>query len=186
MPFCALSEAKGMVINMQHIVAVVLIVLLAIFKIYWRTRTKFGLQKFSKGRILAKMVLMTGIGVILLVTGFSHPLRYIYDAAGLLMGGIIAHHSMRTSAFEWRGDDWFYRQNPWMDMVLLVLFAGRVAYKGYNEIYALATKEQITHQIDLTIYTLDPLVTGIIFIFIAYHVGYNAFLIRKERQMKPL
>jgi len=170
---------------MQHIVAVVLITLLVIFRIYWRTRKQFGFQKFSRGRMLTKMALLAIIGIILLVTGFSHPLRYIFDAAGLLLGGIIARHSLRTSAFEWRNNDWFYRQNPWMDMFLLVLFAGRVAFKGYNEVYALATNEQITRQLNVTTYTRDPVVTGIIFTLIAYHIVYYSFLIREERQMKP-
>ncbi|MDR3564553.1 MAG: hypothetical protein P4N59_24410 [Negativicutes bacterium] len=169
---------------MQHIVAVVLITLLVIFKIYWRTRKQYGFQKFARGRMLTKMALLAIIGVVLLVTGLSHPLRYIFDTGGLLLGWIIACHSLRTSVFEWRNQVWFYRQNPWMDMFLLVLFAGRVAFKGYNEIYALATNEQIPRQLQLTTYTHDSFVTGIIFTLIAYHIVYYSFLIRKECQMK--
>jgi hypothetical protein len=136
--------------------------------------------------MLVQIVMLAIFGVTLLVTGFSHPQRYLYDAAGILLGAIIARHSLRTSAFEWRKNAWFYRQNPWMDMFLLVLFAGRVAYKGYNEIYALAANEQITHQLHLATYTRDPSVTGIIFTLIAYHIVYDTFIIRKARQLSPL
>jgi len=171
----------------MHIVAVVLIVFLGLFKIYRRTRTAVGFQKFAKWRMVTRMALTAVAGVILLVTGLSNPMRYIFDAGGILLGGIIAYYSMSTSAFEWRKNDWFYRQNPRIDMILLVTFGTRVAYKAYNEVYSLfgaATYAQFTRHVPLTIYTRDPSVTGIIFTVITYYVVYYAFLICKEKQMR--
>jgi hypothetical protein len=175
------GEAKG--VSMQHTVAIIIIVVLVLFKIYRHARKEIGFQKFAKRHALTRIAPMVITGVVLLVTGVSNPMRYIFDVIGILLGSIIAFYSIRTSAFEWRNNDWFYRQNRWIGKCIFVLLAGRIAHKGYDDVIALigsVANEQGTRHIALANYTRDPAVTGIMFILIAYYIVYYALLIRKS------
>jgi hypothetical protein len=168
---------------MQHTVAIIIIVVLVLFKIYRHARTEIGFQKFAKRHALTRSALMVIAGVVLLITGASNPMRYIFDVIGILLGSIIACYSIRTSAFEWRNNDWFYRQNRWIGKCIFVLLAGRIAHKGYDDIVALfwsVANEQVTRHIELAKYTRDPAVTGIMFMLIAYYIVYYALLVRKS------
>jgi hypothetical protein len=158
---------------------------LVIFKIYRHARSELGFQKFVKWRALLRIALMISLGVVLLVTGYSNPVRYIFDGIGILLVYSIACHSIRTSAFEWRSNDWFYRQNLWIGQCILVLLAGRIAHKGYEDIVALfnaAANESFTRHVPLTEYTRDPSLTSIMYIVIAYYIVFYVLLIRKEQQ----
>lgn len=171
----------------HHTVAIIIIVALVLFKIYRRARRELRFQKFVKGRALLRIALMIGFGGVLLVTGYANPVRYIFDGIGVLLGYIIAYYSIRTSAFEWRDNDWFYRQNLWIGKCIFVMLAGRFIHKGYEDIVAVfgaAANAQFTRQVPPAEYVRDPSVTGIMFILIAYYIVFYTLLIRKEQQMK--
>ena len=132
---------------------------------------------------------MAIIGVALLSTGYSHPVRYIFDTLGILLGGAIACYSIQTSAFEQRNQDWFYRQNPWIGKCIFVILAGRFLHKGYEDIHALlvgtSAGVEFTRQgPPLAEYARDPSLTAIVFILLAYNIGFCTLLIRKEQQLK--
>jgi hypothetical protein len=168
----------------QHTVAIIIVVVVALVKIYRHARSELRFQKFVKWRALARTALLISFGLVLLATGYSNPARYIFDAIGILLGGIIACYSIRTSAFEWRNNEWFYRQNLWIGKCIVVLLAGRLIHKGYEDIYALfgaAANAQFTrHGPPLAEYTRDPSLTAIMFILIAYYIVFYTLLIRKS------
>jgi len=171
----------------MHTVAIIIIVVLVVFKIYRHARSELGFQKFVKWRALLRIALMISFGVVLLVTGYSNPVRYIFDGISILLGYIIACYSIRTSAFEWRNNGWFYRQNLWIGKCILVLLAGRIAHKGYDDIAALfnaVANEPFTRHAPLAEYTRDPSLTGIMYVLLAYYTVFYILLIRKEQQTK--
>ena len=172
----------------QHTAAISIIVLLVVLKIYRHARSELRFQKFVKWRLLARTALMAIIGVALLSTGYSHPVRYIFDTLGILLGGAIACYSIQTSAFEQRNQDWFYRQNPWIGKCIFVILAGRFLHKGYEDIRALlgdsAGMEFTQHAPPLAEYARDPSLTAIVFILVAYNIGFYTLLIRQEQQLK--
>lgn len=171
----------------HHTVAIIIIVVLVLLKIYRRARRELRFQKFVKWRALLRITLMSGLGGVLLVTGYANPVRYIFDGIGILLGYIIACYSIRTSAFEWRNNDWFYRQNLWIGKCIFVILAGRFIHKGYEDISTLfgaAANAQFTRQVSSTEYVRDPSITGIMFILIAYYIVFYTLLIRREQQMK--
>ena len=172
----------------QHTAAISIIVLLVVLKIYRHARSELRFQKFVKWRLLARTALMAIIGVALLSTGYSHPVRYIFDTLGILLGGAIACYSIQTSAFEQRNQDWFYRQNPWIGKCIFVILAGRFLHKGYEDIRALlvdsAGMEFTQHAPPLAEYAHDPSLTAIVFILVAYNIGFYTLLIRQEQQLK--
>jgi hypothetical protein len=171
---------------MQHTVAIIIIVVLAVLRVYRHARGELGFRKFAKWRAFLRIALMTGLGVGLLAAGYANPVRYIFDGLGILAGSIIACYSLRTSVFEWRGNDWFYRQNQWIGKCMLVLLAGRIVHKGYEDIVALvsaAANGPFTQNVPLAEYTRDPSLTGIMYLVIAYYIVFYTLLIRKEQQM---
>lgn len=176
-------------VHMQHhTVAIIIIVMLVLFKIYRHARRELRFQKFVKGRALLRIALMVSLEAVLLATGYANPARYFFDAVGSLLGGLIACYSIRTSAFEWRNNDWFYRQNSWIGKCIFVILAGRFIHKGYEDIYALfaaAANAQFTQQVPSAEYVRDPSLTGIMFVLIAYYIVFYTLLIRREQQMQP-
>lgn len=169
---------------MQHTVLVFIIILVISFSIYRRIRKISGFQKFIKWRMITRLTFMAIIGIILLFTGFPKPGMYVFDSAGILLGGIVSYFAIRTSLFEWREDDWFYSQNPRISMLLIMLFVGRIIYKAY-QIYAQSAISQgpFAQSSLLVNYSRDPSTAVISFILITYYVGYYSFLLKAERQM---
>ncbi|MDR7866546.1 MAG: DUF1453 family protein [Sporomusaceae bacterium] len=167
--------------------AIIIIVVLVLFKIYLRARRELRFQKFVKWRALLRIALMIGLGVGLLVTGYANPVRYLFDGIGILLGYIIAWYSIRTSAFEWRDNDWFYRQNQVIGKCIFVILVGRFIHKGYEDIAALfgaAANGQLARQVPSAEYVRDPSVTAIMFVLIAYYIFFYTFLMRREQQTK--
>jgi hypothetical protein len=172
-------------VSMQHTVSVFLIILFISFRIYRRIRKTCGFQKFIKWRMITRITVMAIIGIILLFTGFPNPGMYVFDSAGILLGGIVSYFAIRTSLFEWREDDWFYSQNPRISILLIMLFVGRITYKAY-QIYAPSSASQgpFAQSALLVNYSRDPSTAVILFILITYYVVYYTFLLRAERQMR--
>jgi membrane protein CcdC involved in cytochrome C biogenesis len=135
--------------------------------------------------MITRITFMAIIGIVLLFTGFPNPGMYVFDSAGILLGGIVSHFAIRTSLFEWREDDWFYSQNPRISMLLIMLFVGRITYKAY-QIYAMSSASQgpFAQSALLVNYSRDPSTAVILFILITYYVVYYTFLLRAEKQMR--
>lgn len=173
---------------MQHSVTIGIIVILVVLGLYRRTRRTIGFQKFMKGRMLTRMAVLTIVGILFLSMGFAHPIGYIYDFAGVVLGGIIAYYAIRTTSFEWRQSAWFYRPNPWIGALLLVLFFGRIGYRLFEDYQLYGTTPtghgQPANQTQLSAYSHDPATTIILFTLIAYYVAYYTFLIRRERHLE--
>lgn len=171
---------------MQHTASIVIVVLFILFAIYRRTRSSIGFQKLAGGRMIFRMALFVLIGVLFLVAGSQHPQVYLFDAIGIVVGGVIAYYAIRTTSFERRADAWFYRPNVWIGALLLVLFFGRIGYRVYQD-YALvaahASKGAIAQQSSFASYSHDPLTAIIMFTLVAYYLIYYTFLIRKERHL---
>jgi heme O synthase-like polyprenyltransferase len=173
--------------SMQH-TAPIVIFLLVLFGIYRRTRRTIGFQKFIKSRMLIKIIFLAVIGVIFIVMGFLNPRVYIFDAIGIMLGGIISYYAIRTTSFERRKDAWFYRSNPWIGFLLVVLFVGRIAYRVFQE-YALfstsaSANGQIATQSGFVSYSHDPISAIILFTLITYYVLYYTLLIRRKPNLE--
>ncbi|GIM47934.1 hypothetical protein DNHGIG_34830 [Collibacillus ludicampi] len=172
----------------MHHITPIFIVLLVLFSMVRRTRRTIGFQKFVKGRMFTRMTLLSIVGVIFLVMGYLNPMAYFYDAIGIVLGGVMAFYAIRTTSFEWCKDAWFYRPNPWIGVLLLVLFVGRIADRVYQDYALLGTSasanRQFAEQAQLATYSHDPITTIILFTMITYYVIYYMFLIRKERYLE--
>lgn len=173
---------------MQHASTFVIIGLLILFGIYRRTRRTIGFQKFKKGSMITRMILLTIVGILFLAMGYLNPMVYIYDVLGMILGGVIAYYAIRTTSFEWRKDAWFYRPHPWIGILLFVLFIGRIAYRVYQDYVLFGATAAVSGQPknieQLATYSHDPSTTAIFFTLIIYYIVYYTFLISKEKHLE--
>ena len=169
----------------QHTAAIIIVVFLVVLKIYRHARSELRFQKFVKWRLRVRTALLFSVGVVLLSTGYSNPVRYVFDGIGILLGGAIACYSIRTSVIEWRDKDCFYRQNLWIGKCLFVVFAGSFLHKGYEDIFVLVDNAPFTRQGQpLAEYAREPSLTAFVFLLIAYYIVFDILIIRKAQQGK--
>ena len=175
---------------MPHGAVLVLIGALILFSMYRRVKRTIGYQKLAKGRMITRIVLFAIICVLFLITGYVNPSVYIFDALGILIGGVIAYFAIRSTSFEWRKNAWYYRPNPWIGALLIVLFIGRIGYRLYQD-YGLISSgaskgasSQLAQQNQLATYSHDPSTTIILFTLIGYYLVYYTFVISGERHLE--
>ncbi|WDL95724.1 CcdC protein domain-containing protein [Alicyclobacillus sp. ALC3] len=170
----------------MHSATPIIFVLLVAFALYRRVRRTVGFQKFVRSRLVTRMVLFGVVGVLILAAAVVYPTVYVYDAIGALIGAGIAYYAIRTTAFERRSGEWYYRPHPWIGVILIVLFVGRLAFQVYQDsaLISSAASGQAANQAQLSAYAHEPITAGIFFILIAYYIVYFAFLIRKEKHLE--
>lgn len=171
----------------MHSATPIVLVLLVAFALYRRVRRTVGFQKFVRSRLVTRLVLFVVVGVLSLAAGLAYPLVYVYDAIGALIGAGIAYYAIRTTAFERRAGGWYYRPHPWIGVILIVLFVGRLAFEVYQDsalISSAASGQAAANQAQLSSYAHEPITAGIFFIVVAYYIVYFAFLIRKEKHLE--
>lgn len=171
----------------MHSATPIVLVLLVAFALYRRVRRTVGFQKFVRGRLVTRVVMFGIIGLLILSYGLVNPLAFVFDAIGAAVGIGIAYYAMQTTTFERRGNSWYYRPHPWIGVVLIVLFVGRLAFRVYQD-YGLFSNvgaaNQAQSQAQLAEYAHDPATAAILFVIITYYVVYYLFLIRKEQHLE--
>lgn len=171
--------------GLSHGGSIIVIAALILFVIYRRVRRTIGFQKFVKRQVMTRMIIFAAIGVLLVAAGYTHPEIYLWDLVGVVIGSVIAYISMRTTTFERRGNNWFYRPHPWIGVLLLVLLVGRIVYRLYVDYRLFDTTHANAHaeQTQMSAYANDPLTVTIFFTLISYYVIYFIFLLRREGHM---
>ncbi|RED55476.1 DUF1453 family protein [Cohnella lupini] len=165
---------------MNHFGSVAIPVLLIGLIMYRRIRRSIGFQKYSARRMKFRIGIFAVIGVLLIATGFSHPIRYIADAAGIAIGAVLAYLAIRYSEFERSGDgNLYYNTHTGIQAAVVILFVGRLAYRlifMYDGSTPTGSGQEFTQQ-----FSSDPWTAAIFFILVAYYLGYYVFLLRQEK-----
>lgn len=168
---------------MQHYTTIIIIAVLVLFGLYRRVRRTVGFQYLVRRRLTTRVVIFSILALAILAAGAANPMSYVSDAVGLVIGGIIAYISARTTKFEMRNGRWGYFQHLWIGIGLIVLFIGRLAFH-FIEISQEVGKiqQQASGQNQMSAQSLsDPWTSGILMLLVAYYIGYFAFLLRKVR-----
>lgn len=159
--------------NMEHYAIPVLFVL---FFLYRRARRTIGFQPYRPRKMYLRMGIFTILGVALLSAGFTHPILFAADAAGLVCGALLATLAIRHLNIEQRGAEWYYRTHIGIETAVLALFVGRIAFR----IIVLSSVAQAveTNPANFNPVMKDPWTSGIFFLLISYYVGYYFFVLR--------
>ncbi|TBL80691.1 CcdC protein domain-containing protein [Paenibacillus thalictri] len=171
----------------QNTGSVLYIVLLLAFVIYRRVKRSIGFQKLQRSRLIIRTVLFAVIGIAIFIAGLRHPLYMIGDVAGLAVGVCLAIYAVKHSRFEKRQDGWYYRTHLGIELSVLFLFLGRLAYRMFL-MYSQAQNDP-SHPFNANPYdpqalASDPWTSGIFYVIIAYYVGYFGYLLRKEKELR--
>lgn len=172
---------------MQHYTSVIIIVLLVLFGLYRRVRRTVGFQYLHRGRLTTRVVIFAILAVIILAFGALDPKSYISDAIGLVLGGIIAFVSARTTKFEIRNGRWGYLQHLWIGIGLIVIFIGRLAFRFLEvsqDVTKIQQQQTVTQNQTAAQSFSDPWTAGVFMLLVAYYIGYFVFLLRKARELE--
>ncbi|MFB5191839.1 hypothetical protein [Alicyclobacillus fastidiosus] len=172
---------------MQHYTSVIIIVALVLFGMYRRVRRTVGFQPLVRGRLTTRVVIFSILALVILAAGITSPWSYISDAVGLVIGGIIAYISARTTKFEMRNGRWGYLQHLWIGIGLIVLFVGRLAFRfiEISQDVGKIHEQQASTQNQMAAQSFsDPWTSGIFMLLVAYYIGYFVFLLRKARELE--
>jgi hypothetical protein len=156
-------------------------ILLIAFILYRRVKRSIGFQPYHPRRLVIRSVILLLVGLLLLGVSAIHPISYIYEAAGCLLGGVLLAMAIKWSRFEKREGTIFYRTHIWIETLVLFLFLSRFLYRMFyifqsSERHAALNSSQMNMQ-----YTKDPITMGVYFLLVVYYVGYVFYVIRKAR-----
>ncbi|MEO5645463.1 MAG: sporulation protein [Bacteroidia bacterium] len=160
---------------MQYILPVVLIILIG-----RRIFRSIGFQKYSKGRLIFRVSLVSLVAIILLTTAAFHPVSYLFDFIGMVLGAALLYWATRQTTFENRGTDLYYRTNIWIELIVVGLFLGRLVTRIPSFIGILNSKAETPEQMRAKMESLrDPYTGALIFILFVFYIGYSAYILKK-------
>ncbi|MBP1990887.1 DUF1453 family protein [Paenibacillus eucommiae] len=152
------------------------------FIVYRRTKRSIGFQKLSRRRLLFRTLFFGILGLLILALGILHPIYFVADGIGLAAGAALGFVAIRHTRFEKREQGWYYRTHLWIEVTVLVLFLGRIAYRL---IFLLGSTEPGSiNMADPSQFTKDPLTAGVFFVIVSYYVLYFCYLLREEVKLK--
>ncbi|MBP1966908.1 hypothetical protein [Paenibacillus aceris] len=153
------------------------------FFMYRRTKRTIGFQKLSKGRLRFRLTLFSVLGIAIFLLGFIHLIHFIGYLIGLAAGAGLGLTAIRHTRFEHRSDGWYYRTHLWIEIAVLVLFLGRIAYRV--AFIALSADPTSMNPADPAQFTKDPVTAGVFFIIVSYYILFFSYLLREETKLDP-
>lgn len=165
---------------MQHMGPTLGIVLLVGFMIYRRTKRTIGLQKIVRSRLMFRIILFSLLGCVFLYLGVLHPINLIADGAGLVCGLVLAHYAIKHTQFEQQSDGMYYRTHLWVNMAVLALLVGRIAYR-LLVMQSLGPDAYDPSANPMQMYGKDPWTIGIFFVLVSYYIRFFTFLLAKGK-----
>jgi hypothetical protein len=152
---------------------------LVAFGLYRRVKRTFGQQPVTPRRMTFRMVLLSVVGVAFLVWTPT-PLGFAAAAIGAALGSALGSYGLRHTTYEVTAAGKAFTPNPWIGMVVMALFLGRLAarlltFYEAGGVGASAAAGGGFHRSSLT--------TGVFFLMAAYYVAYYAGVLAKARTL---
>ncbi|CAN5897727.1 hypothetical protein BH11BAC7_BH11BAC7_30970 [soil metagenome] len=156
-----------------------------------KVKGSIGFQKFAKARLIIRICLFSFVALMLLTTAALHPISYISDFVGALLGFGLLYWAMKLTIFENREAGLYYRTNIWIEVTIIALFLIRfisrfpLFYGTFSN--AFSGKHETPGEVKAKLETLrDPYTGALIFVMIAYYIGYSAFILKKAPAAKTI
>lgn len=156
---------------MEHLLQFLIPLLLVAFVIFRRIRKSMGYQPFKPYLLKFRIAIFSIVSFAFLSFSAQHPLSYVYDLAGILLGAVLVAYAMKNIMFEFRENALFYRTHLWIELFIVFLFLSRLAYKM---ITASGTPP--------VSYDTDPATLFVFFLLAVYYIGFNMFVLRKGKE----
>jgi hypothetical protein len=164
----------------QYVIPFLLIALI----LYRRVKRSIGFQAYHPRRLVIRSTILLLVGLLLLGVSAIHPISYIYEAAGCLLGGVLLAMAIRWSRFEKREGTIFYRTHIWIETLVLFLFLSRFLYRMFY-IFQVSGRQSSLNSSQMNMqYTKDPVTMGVYFLLVVYYVGYAFYVMKKSKGME--
>jgi hypothetical protein len=164
-------------------IVIALIAIFILYRIYLRVRRTIGWQQLNPGKLQVSAVILSILGIVLVAMGASHPVSLVSDAAGIVIGIIIAYCGAAMTRFEQRDGSWHYRPNTWIGGIVTALFFGRILYRIYDMVAM--TSSGGAHAGLSAADRLQSVAggwsAGLMLVMFSYYVVYNIMLLRRQK-----
>jgi hypothetical protein len=112
---------------MQTWLPTLILVPLIGFGLYRRFKRTFGRQLVKPHRMALRIVLLSAVCTLVMVTSSSTPTGFAAAGAGLVGGVLLGAVGLRLTKFEVTNEGRFYVPNGWIGIAVTALFLGRLA-----------------------------------------------------------
>src|SRR4051794_9441108 len=96
------------------------------FGLFRRFKRTFGRQRVTPRRMVARIVLLSAVCVLIMVTASATLTGVATAAAGLVCGVALAVVGLRLTTFETTNEGRFHTPNSWIGIAVTALFLGRL------------------------------------------------------------
>ncbi|TWK82304.1 hypothetical protein CHCC20335_3347 [Bacillus paralicheniformis] len=128
-----------------------------------------------------RMVLFSGIFMTLLTMSSLHPLSYLYDLIGILLGLMLTIYALKHVSIENRGGIIYFRTHMWVELIVLCIFLYRFLSR-LIEINGLETALLNGGSAAYgTFLAQDPATMIGFFVLAVYYVGFSFFVLKKGK-----
>jgi len=172
------KEATFMMQTQTIIIA--LIAIFIVYRIYLRVRRSIGWQQLNAAKLQISSIILTLLGIILVIFGASHPVSLLSDAAGIVIGGILAYYGAAMTRFEQREGRWHYRPSTWIGGIVTALFFVRILYRIYD-MFVMTSSGSGISATDRLQSIAGGWSAGLMLILFSYYVAYNVIIMRKQK-----
>jgi len=151
--------------------------------LYRRLKGSFGRQKVTPPRMAVRMVLLSAISLLLLVTSPRAAVSYGAGAAGLVLGIVLALIGLAHTTFESSPEGKFYVPNKWLGLLVTALFLGRLAARLFT--FSERASEVAAGGAPFDGMQRSPLTLGLFLLLAGYYVTYYAGVMKKAGRAGP-
>jgi hypothetical protein len=170
--------------NPNNLVIPALVICLLLFL---RIRRIMRFQIYSPGALVLRAVLFAVFAFMSLATAILNPLTLLADVVGIVIGLGLLYFGVQHAVFEKREKGLFYRTHIWVEIVILILFVARYAYRFYllRQGGVMQGEEDAQPDLNRQFQSLaaDPLTGLTLFIIYTYYTGYFLYIYQKGKKV---
>jgi cytochrome b561 len=151
-----------------------------LFMVYRRVRRNFGRQRVSERRLKIRIIILSVIGLLILVSSLLHPVVLGALAGGVVGGIALAMIGLHHTQFEATSEGRFYVPHTYTGLVVTALFLGRLCYRlmvVYPRMHAAAQEDQNP----FTSFQRSPLTVVVFGLLIGYYIYFNLGVLRRSQ-----
>jgi hypothetical protein len=171
----------------DHIWGSVATAALVLFIIYRRFRRSFGRQGLRPRSMIARMTILSVIGLLLLPAALHSGAGALAIGAGLALGVGLGVWGAQHTRFEWHEGKLHYVPHTYAGMVVSALFLGRLLYRflvlrsGFAPGAAQSAGASPANALG-SLYQ-NPLTLSVFFVLIGYYVYYYSYVLWKSKHI---
>ncbi len=158
-----------------------LLVPLAVWRIYSRLRIMLGRTKSELWRHYATLAVMALMLLAVAVKVFGNWTALAALLAGAVVGGLLGQRNMKLSRLENRAEGFFFTQNRTLSLVVVLLFVSRLIYRLFEAYLHMHNGLPLDQD-----FLGNPISSWVFGLLGGYYAVYAALLIQWRKTQKPV